>query len=152
MQINSVDSYCKAYSTNSVSMNGRISDKTMVVNRVRKFFEGNKLSLNGDIHIRLDGNRYPHVEIVHFGNPFYYNPSPVNKESLFGLALNGELKKVTVDNSSSVDEILYNFAKKFGGKTIYDYISDQNQAGLSLLAGTTKSTYNPEIKVPDFSN
>ena len=60
----------------------------------------------------------------------------------------GELKKLLF-NGNSMDDIAYQFAKKAGGKTIFDPNEEANMLAMHFVGGNT-SGYKYRIRVPEF--
>ncbi len=142
MQINRISNFKRTYSTNTISMNGRIPDKSVIVNRVWKFLNENGLEFYGAFSINPNGMiNFKHIYLGQFNHWF--------------LKTEKGLKEIYIKDASSANELAYKFAEMTKvNKTIYNPVEANNQLGMALFTGLrgdkAAKGYIHTLKVPDF--
>ena len=142
MQINSINYYERIQRTNTVSMSGRVPDKSVVIDRVWKFLNENTLEFNGSFNVGISG--MTKFRDVILGNRIGH------LKNLWYVKMEKGLEEIVIKEASSTDDLAYKFAKKVSGKTIHNPAEAANQAGISLMSGKEAKGYVHTLKVPDF--
>ena len=154
MQINSINPYYRSYRTKSVSMKGYNFDKKQVIAKAVNFLEENKLDFSGSMHVGSQGVKYSYMGVIdRNGYPLYLKmgDDKTVKDDAFMLSQENELIKIEIDNCSSVDDLLYKFAQKISGKTIYNPNLARTELSCALASGFQYSPHEKtKISVPDF--